>query len=216
MFTAGIGKPPAVTHTEGFSLGDPSKKAAPLDTSDVTWGKAEQVVKSGVDFRKGSALVLTVENIKDGDTVVLKGGRKDGSNMVCRLDGIDAQETAKPWKTPPDPGQPYGEAAKTELMRLIDKREVNVTVTKSSDTYGREICQIDIQGNKNVNAEMVKAGAATLTERFWKDSDTSQQTAQREALRTFQKNAIDKKLGSFGLPLAQQVDPRNHRNLYKQ
>ena len=205
-----------VTSTEGFSLGDPSVKAPPIDTSKVVWGKAEQVVKAGVDARKGNAVVLTVADVLDGDTVKLKDGAAQGiSKGVCRVDGIDAQETSKSWKQPPEPGQPYGDAAKKELSRLIDQKEVSVTITKAKDAYGRSVCQIDLQG-ANVSAEMVKAGAAFLTEKYWKDSPESvQQVGQREALRVFQKEALSSGKGMGALPKEQQVLPKTYRDSLK-
>lgn len=165
----------------------------------MVWGKAEQVVDAGVESRKGKAMVLTVGQVKDGDTATLKqgGGKPD---LVCRLDGMDARETAKTWKNPPDPGQPYGDKATDALKRLIENKEVSVTVTKAKDDNGRSICQIDVQG-KNVTAEMVKAGAAYLTERFYKDvPDSVLRAGEREAYRVFQQGAAANKTGMFAFP----------------
>lgn len=201
-------KPSVVTSTEGFALGDPKAKTEPIDTSKVIWGKAEQVIKAGVDARKGNSMVLTVEKVLDGDTVKAGG-------LVCRLDGIDAQETAKPFLTPPQPGQAYGEAAKAELQRMIENKEVNITVTKSKDAYDRSVCQIDIQG-KNVTAELVKAGAAMLTEKFWKDGPEGvQEVGQREALRVLQKGAQSSSKGIHGLPIQEQEGALPYRNRMK-
>lgn len=184
----------------------------PLDTSKVVWGKAEQVVDAGVQSRKGKAMVLTVGQVTDGDTANLKqpGGKPD---LVCRLDGMDARETAKTWKNPPDPGQPYGKEAQNTLANLIENKQVSVTVTKAKDDYGRSICQIDVQG-KNVTAEMVKAGAAYLTEHFYKDApDSPQREGERAAYRVFQQTAEANKLGQFGLP--PEISPYAHRQAQK-
>lgn len=189
-------------------MGNTTTKAEPINTKNLVWDKAEQVVKAGVDARKGSSVVLTVGEVKDGDTAKV-------GNLVCRLDGIDGAETAKTWQKPSDPGQAYGEKAKQELMRLIDKKEVNVTVTKAKDAYGRAVCQIDVQG-KNVSAELVKAGAAFLTEKFWSDPPESlAQIGQREALRTFQQDALNNKRGQYSLPVEQRIDPSIHRKTQK-
>lgn len=212
-------KPSVVTSTEGFSLGNPSEKAEPLDTRQVLWGKAEKVIDAGVAARKAQSIVLTVEagSIEDGDTVKFKDGAAKGiTNGVCRIDRIDAQETAKDWTQPPMPGQAYGEAAKQALMKLIENKQVNITVTKSVDaTKKRSVCQIDVQG-KDVTAEMVKMGAAFLTEKYWKDPPESiQQVGQREALRVFQKEAKAKGAGMFGLPIKEQTDPYVYRKAQK-
>ena len=220
VFTAAINKPPVVTHTEGFSLGDPSKKSAPLDTSKVQWGKAEQVVDAGVAARKGSSIVLTVAkgSVKDADTVHFADGAKNGIlNGDCRIDTIDARETSKSFTKPPQPGQAYGEEAGEILRKMIEGKQVNVTVTQAVDGTGkRSMCQIDIQG-KNVPAELVKAGAAYLTERYWKDtSEPAAKSDQREALRLFQKNAIDNKVGMFSLPQSTWEEPKPYRDRMKQ
>ena len=202
----------AVTSTEAFSLNNPTVPVKPLDTSKVVWGKAEQVIDAGVQSRKGKAMVLTVGQVTDGDTANLKqaGGKPD---LVCRLDGMDARETTKTWKNPPDPGQPYGKEAVGALARLIENKEVSVTVTKAKDDYGRSICQIDVQGT-NVTAEMVKAGAAYLTEKFYTEGpDTALRTGEREAYRVLQQAAERNKSGQFSMPT--DLTPYEHRKAQK-
>lgn len=178
----------------------------------MVWGKAEQVVDAGVQSRKGKAMVLTVAKVVDGDTATMNGaGGKPG--FECRLDGMDARETAKSWKNPPEPGQPYGKEAASALARLIENKEVSVTVTKAKDDYGRSICQIDVQG-KNVTAEMIKSGAAYLTEHFYKDSpDSSQRAGERAAYKVFQQGAERDKTGMFAFP--PEPSPYDYRKAQK-
>ena len=183
-------------------MGNPNKKVEPLDTRNILWGAAEQVVKAGVEHRKKNAVVLTVaqDGVKDGDTIKFKNGAANGIlNGVCRVDGIDARETGKSWKKNPEPGQAYGEEAAAVLQKMIENKELRVTVTQAVDgTKSRSVCQIDIEGGENLSAGLVKAGAAFLTERFFKTKETPLQTGEREALRVFQKEAIASEKGMYG------------------
>ena len=189
-------------------MGNPNKVVAPLDTSKVLWGKAEQVITGNVKERNTKSVVLTVASggIKDADTIEFKNGTANGIlNDTCRVDGLDAREKGKPWKKNPEPGQAYGEEAAAVLQKMIEGKQLRVTVTKSVDGTGnRSVCQIDIVGGDNLTAGLVKAGAAYLTERFRNEPETLQETANREALRVFQQEAIRTKQGMYG-----DTNPRN-------
>lgn len=114
--------------------------------------------------------------IQDGDTATLKRG--DNSLVNCRVDGINAPETAhkgidKSTGKPYDkPAQIFGEESKKILQNMIKNKEVTVQVSYAKDKYGRNICQIDIAG-KNVSQEMVKAGAAWMYTKYSKDGAMS-------------------------------------------
>lgn len=108
----------------------------------------------------------TVTFVQDGDTASLKRG--DGSKVNCRIDKIDAPETAHP--SVGKKGQAFGEASKQELRQLIESKQVTLRITKPADdkNHGRAMCQIDIEGT-NVNLEMVRRGAAWLYRRYSND-----------------------------------------------
>lgn len=157
-----------VTSSVGFGLGDPAVTSKPTNQEKVQWdvASAVKVVDGVADSRKGNpaAMVLSVFKVQDGDGIVFKG--VDGKpNLTCRLDGIDARETPKPFLTPPRPGQPYGAEALSTLKNLVEGKQVTVTVTQPLDKYGRAVCQIDVAG-KDVNSEMIRVGAAWLYEKF--------------------------------------------------
>lgn len=106
----------------------------------------------------------TVTYVSDGDTAGIK--TKSGQDLVCRLKSSDAPEVEHKNM----PAQPYGKEAGAMLRRMIDKKEISVIVTKAADTsgtkskennWGRAVCDISIKG-KNVDAEMIKAGASWL------------------------------------------------------
>jgi endonuclease YncB( thermonuclease family) len=87
-----------------------------------------------------------VVGITDGDTVkLLVGGH---SQYKIRLGEIDAPET----------GQPFGKASKRVLSDMAFGATVSVRVT-DIDRYGRSVGVITRDG-KNINAAMVRAGAA--------------------------------------------------------
>lgn len=107
-----------------------------------------------------------VTYVGDGDGATLK--RKDGSELVCRIDTIDAPETAKPRYG--KPGQPFGEEAKRTLQGMIERKEVTVRVTKPAEEgkYGRSYCKIEVEG-VGVDQKMIEAGAAWLYRRYSDD-----------------------------------------------
>lgn len=200
-----------VTSTNAFSSGDPSKPTTPVDTSNVKWDTANavKVVQAGVVARKGStsAVVMTVT---EANTQVLDG---DGARfsipgkpaLDCRFDGIDAQETAKPFLTPPQPGQPFGERAKERLKEMIDKKEITITVTQPAapgpktkeNNYGRAVCQIDVAG-KDVNTALVQEGYAFLLENFVpRGQSKPPDTDTVAARRALQQAASNNKVGMY-------------------
>lgn len=101
--------------------------------------------------------------VQDGDTATLKPAKGDPLN--CRIDMIDAPETAKKDK----PGQSHGEQSAAHLRRLIDKKEVTVWVKNGTDLYGRSLCQIEVDVNGkgvDVSLDMLQNGAAWLYRQY--------------------------------------------------
>lgn len=177
------GKPATATH---FSLSpDKSSKATPIAPVAVDpntqWSKPAPVVQA--DKPTGQKAVVTY--VDDGDSARVK--TKDGSNINCRIDSIDAPETAKPKYN--KPGQPFGEEAKKTLQSMIDRKEVTVIVTKAADTssppsgannYGRSLCKIEVQG-QGVDAKMLQAGAAWLYRKYGEQPDPNLQAMETKA-----------------------------------
>lgn len=93
--------------------------------------------------------------VSDGDTLSLRTDR--GDTVRVRLSDIDA----------PESGQPYGRQAKRTLQRVVDRRRV-VARVNDADRYGRSVARIDM-GGVDVNAEMVRRGAAWAYTRYQTD-----------------------------------------------
>lgn len=120
--------------------------------------------------------------VKDGDSLIAK---VQGVAMDFRLAEIDA----------PELDQPYGRAAKQELVALVSGRQL-VIVPLDTDRYGRTVAQV-WNGNTHVNAELVKRGAAWFYSEF----------AHTEALYEVEKEARAAKRGLWALPLQDRIEP---------
>ena len=124
-----------------------------------------------------------VVSIADGDTVTLK---VNDTTHKIRLAEIDT----------PERDQPYGLAATSALTDLLLGHQVRVKVVKESDRYGRVIGRIFIE-QKDVSAHMVEQGHAMVYQRYLTD----------ESLLALEANAKYKKLGLWGLPEEDRVEP---------
>ena len=120
--------------------------------------------------------------VKDGDSLVVK---VQGVAMDFRLADIDA----------PELDQPYGRAAKQQLMALAVGKQL-VLVPLDTDRYGRTVAQVWI-GDTHVNAELVKRGAAWFYSEF----------ARSPALYQVEQEARDAKRGLWALPLKDRIEP---------
>jgi len=147
----------ALSHASGeiYMYRDKNGNYVLTDIPQSTTSIQEQEVHG----RKG-----TVVKVKDGDTVVIKPGR-GGQFYVCRLYGIDAPETPKPYLR--KPGQPFGEEATRFLKSLILGRNVTV-VTTGEKTYNREVCLI-YKDNDFINLLMVKYGYAWAYRKYLRE-----------------------------------------------
>jgi endonuclease YncB( thermonuclease family) len=125
-------------------------------------------------------------SVTDGDTFRAK---VQGVVMTFRLQAIDA----------PEHDQPYG-ADSTALLRELTQGRNLVLVFYDVDRYGRIVVQAWV-GNLNINAEMVRQGAA------WFDSEYSQD----DELYWLEDEARKQKRGLWTLPPADRVEPWVHR-----
>mgnify|MGYP001765302886 CR=1 FL=1 len=147
---------------------------------DVAWSApvvAEKATKPGGQIAK-------VTYVQDGDGASLQ--LKDGSSVSCRIAGIDAPETAKPKHN--KPGQPYGEESKKSLQEAILNKEVTLTIVKSAkpDKYGRELCEIEIQG-QSVGLKQVQEGLAWVYERYVSGTEGNALRSAEAQARAFKK-----------------------------
>ena len=102
----------------------------------------------------GAALTGRVERVIDGDS--LEVATSDGAVEV-RLFGIDA----------PEHDQPYADAARAELAKRVKGKPVRLEV-EDHDHYGRTVARVFV-GDEDVNAALVRAGAAWVYRRYSED-----------------------------------------------
>ena len=106
--------------------------------------------------RDGAAGGYSVKRVMDGDSVLLS---HNGATLEVRLAGIDA----------PEHRQPYGEAAKRELRRLLSGQDLSLQI-RDRDRYGRTIAVVLRSDGMDVNEELVRRGAAWV-HRSYGDAD---------------------------------------------
>lgn len=122
-----------------------------------------------------------VTSISDGDTLALLV--PDGASyrqVKVRLGEIDTPESR----------QPYGERAKQTLSDLTFGKPARVVV-QDTDKYGRTVGRVYV-GNLDVNAEMIRQGAAWAYRQYLKDQSLLRLEAEAKAA----------KRGLWGLPEA--------------
>jgi len=124
-----------------------------------------------------------VVGISDGDTLTILDNRKQ--QIKVRLAEIDTPESS----------QPYGKRAKQVLSGLVHGKTVTVKV-QDIDRYGRTVGRVYV-GDIDVNAEMVKLGAAWVYRKYAKD----------QGLYALENQAKQNKAGLWSLPEAEQVPP---------
>jgi endonuclease YncB( thermonuclease family) len=124
-----------------------------------------------------------VVGISDGDTLTLLTGRRE--QVRIRLSDIDT----------PERGQPYADRARQALSDLAFGKAVRIAV-RDSDRYGRTVGRV-FAGAQDVNAEMIRRGAAWVFRRYSNDP----------ALLRLEQIARTERRGLWGLPEAQRIPP---------
>ncbi len=128
-----------------------------------------------------------VVGVHDGDTLTLL---VTGNQQVkVRLGEIDTPELA----------QPYGQKAKQALSDLAFSKTAKVVV-QDTDRYGRTVGRVYV-GSTDVNAELVKQGAAWVYRQYLKDS----------SLIGLEDAAKAANQGLWALPASQRVPPWDWR-----
>lgn len=123
-----------------------------------------------------------VVRIVDGDTF---NAKVQGVVMKFRLQGVDA----------PEHDQPYGPKSTAQLRELIQGQNL-VLVYFDVDPHGRIVVQAWVR-NVDINAEMVRRGAA------WFDSEYSRD----QLLYLNETGARHQKAGLWALPSAERIEP---------
>jgi len=128
-----------------------------------------------------------VIGIADGDTFSCLTAHKD--QVRVRLGEIDAPELK----------QPYGSRARQALSGLVFGKDVTLHV-QDRDRYGRTVARVTV-GNTDVNAEMVRTGAAWVYRDYLKDRN----------LLNLEAVAKEFKRGIWSLPKSEQEAPSEWR-----
>ncbi len=121
--------------------------------------------------------------ISDGDTLTILDASK--KQIKIRLGEIDSPESR----------QPYGNKAKQELSALAFNKTAVVKV-QDTDRYGRTVGRVYVDG-VDVNAELVKRGAAWVYRKYAKD----------HSLFDLEYEARTNKRGLWKLPESERVPP---------
>ena len=131
-----------------------------------------------------------VVGISDGDTLTLLV--PDGASfkqIKVRLGEIDTPESR----------QPYGQRAKQALSDLAFNQQARVVV-QDTDKYGRTVGRVYV-GGVDVNAEMIRQGAAWAYRQYLKD----------QSLLKLEAEAKTAKRGLWALPEAANCPPWDWR-----
>jgi endonuclease YncB( thermonuclease family) len=129
-----------------------------------------------------------VVKITDGDTISVRAGGKDAQKV--RLVEIDT----------PEGDQPYGGEARQALATLISGREVRIE-SHGADDYRRILGRVFV-GDLDVNAELVRRGAAWVYRRYSDDPE----------LIALECEARAEKRGLWALPASDRVPPWKWRH----
>jgi len=110
----------------------------------------------------------TVVGVLDGDTIEVKTGPSTVTRV--RLADIDA----------PEKSQAFGYRAKEALSRKVFGEQVDI-ITRSKDRYGRTVATV-MNGNRNINLEMVQDGMAWWYRQYSRDANFGFAEAQARKL----------------------------------
>lgn len=139
--------------------------------------------------------------VDDGDTVVLLDSFN--TQRKIRLANIDAPESSHTNKDSGRLGQPFSEASKTSLSKLL-KGKMVAAECYESDRYGRLVCEISVDGF-SANAEQVRSGMA------WANQSNGGRYLRDKSILTLQQEAMSEKRGIWSGK--RQIPPWEWRNL---
>ena len=148
------------------------------------------VLAAVVTTAQSAELTGKVVGVHDGDTLTLL--MPDGASfkqVKVRLGEIDTPESK----------QPYGERAKQALSDLAFGKQARIVV-QDTDRYRRTVGRVYV-GNVDVNAEMIRQGAAWVYRQYLKD----------QSLLALEQQAKSAKRGLWGLPEAERCPPWDWR-----
>lgn len=128
--------------------------------------------------------------------------------LHVRLNGVDAPECAHFGK----PAQPFSDEALSWLRSYVLGRRVRVAPL-SKDQYHRTVCEAHIwtwTGRKNISAEMLRAGWATVYEA----KTGAEFNGHKQKFYRLEAEAKKKKKGIYQKGLENLVTPREYKQKY--
>lgn len=141
------------------------------------------IIRSELHSAQFQARVI---NVSDGDSITVRSGEQ---NIKIRLAQIDAPERSQPW----------GNNSRQALAELVEYSNVLVS-PQGSDRYGGMIAHVS-SGDTDVNAAMIKQGAAWAYRDFLRDS----------SLITLENEAKSARKGLWAMPESQRQPPWEYR-----
>ena len=155
-------------------------------------------------FLQIAVLILTVANVATASEI---GGKvvavHDGDTLTLLVAGNQQRKVRLGEIDTPELAQPYGSKAKVALSDLVFGREVRVVV-QDIDRYGRTVGRVYV-GAIDVNAELVKQGAAWVYRQYLHDQSLLPLEAQAQAA----------KVGLWALQPDQRMPPWDWRRQEK-
>lgn len=128
--------------------------------------------------QKNSVVHGNVVHVADGDTVTVL--LNNNVKIKVRLYGIDAPEKA----------QAYGPQSTGILKHFVANKNVSVAIL-GTDKYGRKLGRIYL-GNTDINAEMVRLGAAWHYKQYDKSSKYNQYAMLEQEAKANRKGLWNK------------------------
>lgn len=128
----------------------------------------------------------------------------DGDTFTCLTDAKQQVKVRMAEIDTPESKQPYGNRAQQALSGLIFGKTVALK-TQEKDRYGRTVARVYV-GSTDVNAELIKQGAAWVYRAYNKD----------KTLIPLEDQARKAKRGLWALPESERVAPWDWRKQSKQ
>lgn len=128
----------------------------------------------------------------------------DGDTFTCLTDAKQQVKVRMSEIDTPESKQPYGNRAQQALSALIFGKTVTLK-TQEKDRYGRTVARVYV-GSTDVNAELIKQGAAWVYRAYNKD----------KSLIPLEDQARKAKRGLWALPESERVPPWDWRKQSKQ
>jgi micrococcal nuclease len=116
-----------------------------------------------------------VEHVVDGDTIRVACGSR---HLKVRMIGVDAPEISHPDRA----GEPFGREAAEHARKMLARQTVKLEYDGTRrDRYGRTLAYVRLANGELFNEEIIRAGYATVYERFEFRHKEEFRAAQREA-----------------------------------